>query len=71
MGKDVFFTLDPNVPLTPEQIAMIEAARDLPPVEDEENPAIDPVKTPRQYAALLRAVAERNRRITEKLRRMG
>jgi len=57
--------------LTPEEIAMIEAARNLPVEEDEDNPEIDPVKTPEQYAALMRAVAERNRRVVEKLRQMG
>jgi hypothetical protein len=39
--------------------------------EDEDNPEIDPVKTPEQYAALMRAVAERNRRVVEKLRSLG
>jgi hypothetical protein len=71
MGKDVYYTLKSGTPLTPEEIAMIEAARDLPVEADEDNPEIDPVKTPEQYAALMRAVAERNRRVTEKLRRMG
>ena len=68
MGKDVHYTYKRGTPLTPEQIAMIEAARELPPVEDEDNPEIDPVATPEQYAALMRAVAERNRRVIEKLR---
>ena len=43
---------------------MIEAARDLPVVYDEDNPEIDPVATPEQYAALMNAVAIRNRRRT-------
>ena len=42
---------------------MIEAARELPEVYDEDNPPIDPVAAPEQYAALMRAVAARNRRI--------
>ena len=71
MGRDVYYTLKPDTPLTPEEIAMIEAARNLPVEEDEDNPEIDPVKTPEQYAALMRAVAERNRRVIEKLRKMG
>ena len=71
MGKDVFYTLKPGTPLTAEEIAMIEAARNLPVEEDEDNPEIDPMKTPEQYAALMRAVAERNRRVVEKLRRLG
>ena len=70
MGKDVHYTYKRGIPLTSEEIAMIEAARDLPAEADEDNPEIDPVKTPEQYAALMRAVAERNRRVTEKLRRM-
>ena len=71
MGKDVHYTFKRGTPLTPEEIAMIEAARDLPAEADEDNPEIDPIKTPEQYAALMRAVAERNRRVAEKLRRMG
>ena len=71
MGKDVHYTYKRGTPLTPEEIAMIEAARNLPIEEDEDNPEIDPVKTPEQYAALMRAVAERNRRVVEKLRQMG
>ncbi len=71
MGKDIYFTLKSGTPLTPEEIAMIEAARDLPFEDDEDNPEIDPIKTPEQYAALMRAVAERNRRVIEKLRGMG
>jgi hypothetical protein len=71
MGKDVHYTYKRGTPLTPEQIAMIEAARELPPVEDEDNPEIDPVATPERYAALMRAVAERNRRVIDKLRSLG
>lgn len=69
MGKDVHYIYTRGTSLTPEQIAMIEAARDLPVEEDEDNPEIDPIKTPEQYAALMRAVAERNRRVVEKLRK--
>ncbi|MBQ6121513.1 MAG: hypothetical protein IJI59_07200 [Clostridia bacterium] len=71
MGKDVHYTYKRGTPLTPEEIAMIEAARNLSVEADEDNPEIDPVKTPEQYAALMRAVAERNRRVVEKLRQMG
>ena len=71
MGKDVHYTYKRGTPLTAEEVAMIEAARNLPVEEDEDNPEIDPVKTPEQYAALMRAVAERNRRVVEKLRQMG
>ena len=71
MGKDVHFTYKRGTPLTPEEIAMIEAARELPAEEDEDNPEIDPIRTPEQYAALMRAVAERNRRVHERLRSMN
>ena len=67
MGKEVRFILDPKTEITEEEIAMIEAAKKLPPVYDEDNPPIDPVETPEQYAALLQAVAERNRRVEAKL----
>ena len=71
MGMDVHFTLQADLPLTSEEIAMIEAARDLPVEADEDNPEIDPVKTPEHYAALMRAVADRNRRVVEAMRKMG
>ena len=71
MEKDVHYAYERGIPLTPEEIAMIKAARNLPVEADEDNPEIDPVKTPGQYAALMRAVAERNRRLVEKLRQMG
>ena len=71
MGKDVRYTYKRGTPLTPEEIAMIEAARELPSEEDEDNPEIDPIRTPEQYAALMRAVAERNRRVHERLRSMN
>ena len=65
MGKEVIFKLEPGTALTAEEIAMIEAARDLPVELDEDNPEIDPVATPAQYAALMQAVARRNRMIAE------
>ena len=64
MGKEIHYTLKPGSKLTDEEIAMIEAARDLPVEFDEDNPEIDPVATPEQYAALMRAVAARNQRIS-------
>lgn len=64
MGKDVRYVLKRGTALSAEEIAMIEAARDLPVVYDEDNPEIDPVATPEQYAALMNAVAIRNRRRT-------
>lgn len=66
MGKDIVYTLKRGTDLTAEEISMIEAAREKTVVFDEDNPEIDPQKTPEQYAALLKAVEERNRRIAKK-----
>ena len=66
MGKEIHYVLERGRKLTGEEIAMIEAARELPEVYDEDNPPIDPVSSPEQYAALMRAVAERNHRIAGK-----
>ncbi len=71
MGKEVTYKLTPDKPLTAEEIAMIEAARSLPAAYDEDNPEIDPVATPEQYAALMQAVARRNQRIARSQRRLG
>ena len=66
MSNEVRYVMDQNRTITAEEIAMIEAARELPETFDEDNPPIDPVATPAQYAALMHAVAERNRRIAGK-----
>ena len=71
MGRAITYKIEPGSTLTKEEIAMIEAARNLPAEYDEDNPEIDPVTTPEQYAALMQAVAERNRRIAQKARRLG
>ena len=71
MGKEVTFKLNPETPLTAEEIAMIEAARSLPVEYDEDNREIDPVATPEQYAALMQAVARRNQRIARSHRKLG
>ena len=71
MGREITYKIEPGSTLTKEEIAMIEAARNLPAEYDEDNPEIDPVTTPEQYAALMQAVAERNRRIARKARRLG
>ena len=62
MGQEVRFVLDRRSPLTPEEIAMIEAARLLPEEYDED----DPAASPEQYERLMKAVAERNKRLTLK-----
>ena len=71
MGKEIIFKLEPGKALTETEIAMIEAARSLPVEQDDDNPEIDPVATPEQYAALMQAVARRNQRISRMQQKMG
>ena len=52
------YTLAPNIPLTPEEIAEIDALKDRPIVYDEDCPPL----TPESYAGFMRSVVERNRR---------
>ena len=66
MGKDVFFELTRGSQLSSEEIAMIDAACEMPNEYDEDNPEIDPIKTPDLYAALVQAVSERNQRISRR-----
>lgn len=66
MSEEVRFIYKRGSEITPEEIAMIEAASTMPAEYDEDNPEIDPVKTPELYAALVRAVTERNRRISKR-----
>ena len=63
MGKEIRFKLKKGSKISEEEIAMIEAAKNMEPVYDEDNPDIDPETTPEQFEALMRAVEERNRRI--------
>ena len=53
--------------LTEAQIKEIEAARDLPYVEDEDNPELDPQKTPELWAEMMKALATRNQRMAERM----
>ena len=66
MSKEVHYVLKRGTELTPEEIAMIEAASTMPAEYDEDNPEIDPIQTPELYAALVQAVAERNQRISRR-----
>ena len=66
MSKEVHYVLKRGTELTPEEIAMIEAASTMPAEYDEDNPEIDPIRTPELYAALVQAVAERNQRISRR-----
>ena len=52
--------------LSEEEIAMIHAARELSGVYDEDNAPADPVATPKQFAALMKVAAGRNRLIAGK-----
>ena len=51
--------LKPNTPLTSEEAAMIEAAKKMPVVFDEDSPEL----TPETRAAFRRAASERNTRM--------
>ena len=53
--------------LTEEQIKEIESARNLPYVEDADSPELDPQATPELWAEMMRALAERNRRMAERM----
>ena len=64
---EVVFTLRAEDELTKEQIKEIEAARDMPCVEDEDNPALDPQKTPELWNKAMEALAERNRRMAQRM----
>ena len=64
---DVFFTLKPEDELTEAQIREIEAAGRLPFAEDDDNPTLDPQKTPELWAKALEALADRNRRMAQRM----
>ena len=66
MSQEVHYTLRKGTKITEEEIAMIEAASTMPSEYDEDNPEIDPIKTPELYKALVQAVAERNQRISRR-----
>lgn len=57
--------LDRN--LTEAQINEINTANNLPFVEDEDCPMLDPQKTPELWADMMNALAERNRRMAERM----
>lgn len=66
MSQEIHYVLKRGTDITPEEIAMIEAASTMPVEYDEDNPEIDPIQTPELYAALVQAVAERNQRISKR-----
>ena len=63
---DVRYRLEKGQKLTKQQIEEIERSKKLPLVFDEDSPDTDPVKNPELYAAMMKGVAERNRRIAGK-----
>ena len=71
MGKEVHYTLKRGTPLTDEEIAVLDAAKSLSGEYDEDNEEIDPVNTPEQYAALMKAVSERNQRVARKQKELA
>ena len=64
---DIRFTLNADAMPTEDQIREIEASRELPFVEDEDSPEIDPQKNPELWARALEALAERNRRMAKSM----
>lgn len=68
MGKEIRYVRKTGTELTAEQIERIEAARQFEDEYDEDCPEIDPIKTPELYEALVKATAERNRRVDRILR---
>ena len=65
------YTRRMGTPLTEDEIAMIEAARDHQDEYDAENPFIDQETTPELYEAMMKAVAERNQRVNRKLQELA
>lgn len=53
--------------LTEEQVREIEAACKLPYVEDEDCPQIDPQRTPELWEEMMKALAERNRKMAQRM----
>lgn len=53
--------------LTESQRREIEAAQGISYVEDEDCPEVNPQKTPELWAEMMKALAERNRRMAERM----
>lgn len=78
MAKEVRYTITRDQKPTEAQIKMMQEGRKRQDellaqgrkneVFDEDCPEIDPETTPERYAAMLKAVGERNRRIAERKR---
>ena len=55
------------VQLSKEQIKEIEASSQMPIVEDEDCPEIDPQKTPELWAEMMDVLAKRNRKMAQRM----
>lgn len=64
---DIRFMIKADATPTEDQVREIEASRELPFVEDEDSPEIDPQKNPELWAKALEALAERNRRMAKRM----
>ena len=60
---DVRYTVRPGQKPTPEQLREIEEAVNRPIVFDEDCPEISEEKNPVLFAAMMKAVSDRNRRL--------
>ena len=65
--SEVRYSIKKGQKPTEEQIKEVMEATKKAPVYDSECPFVDPEKTPKNYEAMMKAVAERNRRLAEKL----
>jgi len=61
---DVRYFLKKGQKLTNDQIEEIERAKTMPLVIDDDSPDPNPEKNPKLYEALMKAVGERNRKVT-------
>ena len=57
--------IDPQ--LTEAQIQEIKAAQNMPFVEDQDCPELDPQKTPELWEEMMKALAERNRKMAQRM----
>lgn len=64
---DIKFTLNADATLTEEQIREIEASVNYPYQEDADSPEVDPQKHPELWKKALEALAERNRRMAQRM----
>ncbi|MBQ3625907.1 MAG: hypothetical protein II948_04115 [Synergistaceae bacterium] len=71
MGKEVYYKRSYGTPLTPEEISMLEDAKNFQDEYDDDNPEITPYSTPELYKAMMDAVTERNQRTDRALLKLA